>query len=70
MERIFSNKEIPRRDFGDSSQLTNCILDSGETCHMTLDISYFNWAHLWKRIDTLKFQMGNQSQRKKQGKSK
>ena len=21
------------RDFGDSSQLTNCILDSGETCH-------------------------------------
>ena len=36
-----SNEEIPRRDFGDSSQLINWILDSGETFHMTPDISDF-----------------------------
>ena len=31
--------EIPRGDFGDSLQLTNWILDSGETCNMTPNIS-------------------------------
>ena len=31
----------PTRDFGDSSQLTNCILDSDATCHITPDISDF-----------------------------
>ena len=35
------NAEIPKRDFGDSSQLTNCILYSDATCHMTPDISDF-----------------------------
>ena len=30
-----------RKYFGSRSQLTNCILDSGETCHMTPDISDF-----------------------------
>ena len=28
------NYEGPSRNFGDSSQLTNWILDSGTTCHM------------------------------------
>ena len=36
MARMYSNVEIPRRYFEDSSQLTNWILDSGLTCHMTL----------------------------------
>ena len=31
----------PTRDFGDSSQLTNWILDSDATCHITPDISDF-----------------------------
>ena len=31
--------EIPRRYFGDSLQLTNWILDSGETCNMIPKIS-------------------------------
>ena len=35
------NAEIPRRYFGDRSQLTNLVLDSGVTCHMTQDISDF-----------------------------
>ena len=39
MSRMSSNAETPRRDFGDSLQLTNWILDSGATCHMTPDIS-------------------------------
>ena len=39
MSQISSNIEIPRRDFGHSLQLTNWILDSGATCHMTPDIS-------------------------------
>ena len=41
MARMSSNIEIPRRNFGDSSQLTNLILDSGATCHMTPEISDF-----------------------------
>ena len=41
MVLIYSNMEITRRYFGDSSKLTNWILDSGETCHMTSEISDF-----------------------------
>ena len=40
MSRMSTNEEITRRDYGDSSQLTNLILYSGATCHMTLEISY------------------------------
>ena len=41
MARMSSNAEIPRRDLGDSSQLTNWILFSDVTCHMTPKISDF-----------------------------
>ena len=41
MARMYSNAEIPRGDFGDILQLTNWILDSGVTCNMTPEISYF-----------------------------
>ena len=40
MERISTNAESPKRDFGDRLQLTNWVLYSGATFHMTLDISY------------------------------
>ena len=33
--------KISSRDFGESSQLTNCILDSGATCNMTLQVLDF-----------------------------
>ena len=36
-----TNAEMSSRNYGDSSQLTNYILDSGATCHMTPDISDF-----------------------------
>ena len=38
---MYTNTDSPRRYFGDISQLTNWILDSGATCHMTPDISDF-----------------------------
>ena len=41
MARMSDNEESPCRDFGDSSQLTNWVLDSGATCHMTPQVSYF-----------------------------
>ena len=41
MAQISDNDECPSRDFGDSSQLTNWILDSGVTCHMTPQVSDF-----------------------------
>ena len=36
------NDECTSGNFGDISQLTNWILDSGATCHMTPDVSDFN----------------------------
>ena len=36
-----SNDECSSENYGDSSQWTNWILDSGATCHMTPEVSYF-----------------------------
>ena len=41
MARMSSDDERKIVKYGDSSQLTNWILDSGETCHMTLEVSNF-----------------------------
>ena len=35
------NDEFPSGNFGDSSQFTNCILDSGAACPMTPEVSDF-----------------------------
>ena len=35
------NDECSSGNYGDSSQLTNWILDSGSTCHMTPEVSDF-----------------------------
>ena len=35
MARMSNDDVSKNRDYGDSSQLTNWILDSGATCHMT-----------------------------------
>ena len=50
MARMLTNIERPISNYGDSSQLTNWILDSGATFHMTPD------------INILKFHMGILSQ--------
>ena len=39
--RIFSNDKRLSEKYGDSSQLTNWILYSGATCHMTPEVSDF-----------------------------
>ena len=41
MARTSGNEKCPGGNFGDSSQLTNWILDSGATCHMTPQVSDF-----------------------------
>ena len=41
MACMSGNDEYPGENFGDSSQLTNWILDYGATCHMTPEVSDF-----------------------------
>ena len=41
MARMSINDECLSENYGDSSQLTNQILDSGATCHMKLEVLYF-----------------------------
>ena len=41
MARMSSNDERSIEKYGDSSKLTNWILDSGATCHMTPEVSDF-----------------------------
>ena len=41
MVHMSNNAERPRINYGDSSQLTNWVLDSGTTFHMTPNISYY-----------------------------
>ena len=45
MAQMSTNIESPRGDFGDSSQITNWVLDLGATCHTTPEISYFYQDH-------------------------
>ena len=41
MARMSNNDVRENKDYGDSSQLTNWILDSGATCHMTPEVTDF-----------------------------
>ena len=41
MARMSGNEKWPAENSGDSSQLTNWILDTGATCHMPPEVSYF-----------------------------
>ena len=70
MARMSSNAESPGRSFGDRSQLTNWILDSGATCHMTPDILDFIPGSLAETDKHIEIADGHFSQRKKQKKFK
>ena len=59
MACMSSNIEITRRSFGDSSQMTNCILDSGATCHNTTEISDFAPGSLLKTNKYIEVAYGN-----------
>ena len=63
---MYSNAESTRMNYEDSLQLSNWILDSGATCHMTPDISDFIPGHWWKQINISNLQMGILSQQNKQ----
>ena len=41
MARMSSDDKRKSVKYGDSSQLTNCILDSGATCHLTPEVTDF-----------------------------
>ena len=41
MARMSSDDKRESKDYGDSSQLTNWILDSGATCHITPEVTDF-----------------------------
>ena len=41
MARISSDDERKSKEYGDSSQLTNWIFDSGAMCHMTPEVTDF-----------------------------
>ena len=41
MARMSNDDVIKNKDYDDSSQLTNWILDSGATCHMTPEVTDF-----------------------------
>ena len=53
------NSEIPRINYGDSSQLNNWILDSGATFHTTPKISYFILGSLAETDKYIKVADGN-----------
>ena len=59
MARMYSNVEIPRRDFLDSSQPTNSILDSGAAWHTTPYISDFILGSLVKTDEYIEVSDGN-----------
>ena len=52
MARMSSDDKREIKEYGESSQLTNWILDSGATCHMTPEVTDFNPGSL---EDTDKF---------------
>ena len=61
MARMSSDDERENKHYGDSSQLTNWILDSGATCHMTPEVTEFIPGSL---EDTDKFNKWNRLDRK------
>ena len=59
MAQMYSNVENPRIKYGDRSQLSNWILDSCATCHMTPDILDFILGSLVETDKYTKFPDGN-----------
>ena len=64
------NEKCPIGNFGDSSQLTNLILDSGATCHMTPEVSGFIPVFLEDTNNILKVRTDITSQQNKKVKYK
>ena len=56
MEQMSSDDERKSKEYGDSSQLTNWILDSGATCHMNPEVTNFIPVSLEDTDNSLKLQ--------------
>ena len=56
MAQMFSDDERESKDYGDSSQLTNWILDSGAIFHMMPEVSDLIPVSLEDTDNTLKLQ--------------
>ena len=70
MAHMSGNDECSSEHFGDSSQLTNWILDSGETCYMTPEVSYFTSGSLEYTCKKLKLRTDMTPHRNKKHKYK
>ena len=72
MARISGKDECPSGNFGDSSQLTNCFLDSGTTCQMKPEVYDFIPGLLEDTDGHIEFSDGNHvtAKRKVQGRIK
>ena len=70
MAHMSSNAESPRRYFGDSLQLTNCILDSFVTFHVTPEILGLIPISLVETYQFIEVEDGKFSQQNKQEKLK
>ena len=64
------NYNSSSRDFGDSSQLTDCILYPRSMFHMTPQVSYFILSSLEDTDKYIEFVDENYVTAKKKGKSK
>ena len=67
MACMYSNVESPRRDFGDSLHLNNCILDSGKAYQMTPEVSYFVPCSLVETDKYIEYSDGNSVAAKQRG---
>ena len=67
MARMSGNDECPSGDFGDSSQLTNRILDYGATCNMTPEVYNFIPGLLEDTDKNIEFADGNHVTEKQKG---
>ena len=61
------NVECPSGNFGDSSKLTNWILDSGATCHLTPEVSDFIPGTLEDTDKHIEFSDGHHVKAKQKG---
>ena len=67
MARMSNNDECSSEKYDDSSQLTNQILDSGATYHMTPEVSYFIPGSLEDADKHIKFMYGHHVTEKQKG---
>ena len=70
MARMSGNDKCLSGNFGDSSQFTNWIFDSGATCHMKPEVSDFIPASLEDMDKHIEFGDGHHVTKKKRYKYK